>query len=313
MLNNINLNLLRSLYILLDECHVSRAAQRLNLTQSAVSRQLAQLRELTADPLLVREGNQLVPTPRAIVLKNKLVNLLGDIDTLIAGASFDPKQWQGEFIYASSDYVAQYIFSDIMAQLHVKAPLLNLAYRLWQPSMLSHFHSSGIHLATSMLAQKPPQVSSLPLGEDGSVCVMRSGHPLAGQDNISLEDFIHYAHIQVTGGGDKDSSTDNALGLLGYKRRIAVKMPFFAAAVNSLIHSDYLMVLPEHIAFNLARHQPLVARVLPFVTSRHHYWLMWHPKYDEDLAHQWVRNLIHQITCQSVYSEGMIYNHNIYE
>jgi len=79
MLNNINLNLLRSLHVLLEECHVSRSAARLHITQSAVSRQLAQLRDLCGDPLLIRQGNQMIPTPRAIALKSKLDALLADV------------------------------------------------------------------------------------------------------------------------------------------------------------------------------------------------------------------------------------------
>lgn len=98
MLSNINLNLLRSLHVLLDECHVSRAAERLHITQSAMSRQLAQLRELCGDPLLVRDGNRLVPTARALTLQSKLLGLLDEFEHLFSAPSFVPEQWQGEFV-----------------------------------------------------------------------------------------------------------------------------------------------------------------------------------------------------------------------
>ncbi|MFA0410661.1 LysR family transcriptional regulator, partial [Vibrio splendidus] len=130
MLGNINLNLLRSLHVLLEECHVSRTAQRLHITQSAVSRQLAQLRDLCGDPLLVRDGNKLVPTNRALLLKGKLDDLLGEFDHLLDDKPFEPQDWQGELVLSSSDYVAQYILPVIVAEVSAEAPNINLAFRL---------------------------------------------------------------------------------------------------------------------------------------------------------------------------------------
>ncbi|WP_199911551.1 LysR family transcriptional regulator [Dongshaea marina] len=121
-LGQVNLNLLRTLQTLLIECHVSRTASQLHITQSAVSRQLAQLRELFADPLLIREGNQLVLTPRAQQLKEQLNTLMKDVETLLAPQTFSPAQWQATLTLASSDYVAQYIFPEVVHSLSAKAP-----------------------------------------------------------------------------------------------------------------------------------------------------------------------------------------------
>ena len=116
-LNHINLNLLRSLQVLLEECHVSRAAFRLNITQSAMSRQLAQLRELCSDPLLVRQGNTLVPTSKAVGMQEQLTYLLEEFEQLLRDKPFDPKTWQQEFVFSSSDYVAQYIVPDMLSEM----------------------------------------------------------------------------------------------------------------------------------------------------------------------------------------------------
>ncbi|PFG57913.1 DNA-binding transcriptional LysR family regulator [Vibrio sp. ES.051] len=302
MLNNINLNLLRSLHVLLDECHVSRTAERLHITQSAVSRQLAQLRELCGDPLLIRQGNQLIPTPRALMLKSKLDALLAEFDHLLNDKPFDPQDWQGELVIASSDYVAQYVLPDIASHLSERAPQLDLAYRLWQLEFIDKLHDLGIHLACSMYPTKPEGVSSINIGSDKSVCVMKASHPLAEYSSISAEQLISYSHIKVTGGGDKDSSTDLALKDLGLARHITFKVPFFSAAVNRLVSSEHLMVVPEHIAYNLAKHWPLVNKPLPLDTSIHEYWLMWHPKYDNDPAHRWVREQMRAVMQVSEYS-----------
>ncbi|EGR7965606.1 LysR family transcriptional regulator [Vibrio vulnificus] len=309
MLNNINLNLLRSLLVLLEECHVSRAADRLHITQSAMSRQLAQLRELCADPLLVREGNRLVATPHAEALRPKLVQLLSEFEHLFDHQAFNPQDWQGQLVLSSSDYVAQFIVPALSSILIEQAPRLTLSYRLWQPQYLDSLLDTGIHLASTMLPSPPKELSYTKIGEDYSVCVMRQGHPLSGKVALSLEEMLSYSHIKVTGGGDKDSATDSVLRKLGKTRHIALQVPFFSAAVNVLIQSDYLMVVPEHIAVNLAKSQPICHCPLPFETEIHQYWLMWHPKYDHDSAHRWAREKVTRVMLSCEYSIGMISNH----
>ncbi len=305
MLGNINLNLLRSLHVLLEECHVSRAAQRLHITQSAVSRQLSQLRDLCGDPLLVRDGNKLVPTNRALQLKDKLDDLLSEFDHLLDDKPFEPQDWHGELVLSSSDYVAQYILPVIVAEVSAEAPNINLAYRLWQPNYLEALNESGIHLASSMFPTKPEHVSSIKLGEDKSVCLMRKSHPLAQQAVLSAEDIVRYSHIKVTGGGDKDSYADIALKKQGLKRRVALQVPFFSSAGTVLMQDDYLMIVPEHIAHNLGRHLDTIYFSLPFDTEMHTYWLMWHPKYDNDSAHKWAREKAFQAMQKSSYNISM--------
>ncbi|NVJ57459.1 MAG: LysR family transcriptional regulator [Vibrionaceae bacterium] len=306
LLSQINLNLLRSLQVLLDECHVSRAAERLNITQSAVSRQLSQLRELCGDPLLVRDGNRLVPTPRALAIQGRLDDLLGEFESLLSDDVFDPKTWQQEFVISSSDYVAQYILPNVISVMVEQAPKVNIAYRLWQPDYLNQFNASGIDLASTMLPEQPENISSIKIGEDKSVCLMRKGHPLLEEPSLCCERLTAYPHLKVTGGGDKDASADVVLAELGYARRVALKVPFFSAAINALTSSDYLMIVPEHIAANLSNDYPLAYRPLPFDTQLHQYWLMWHPKYDQDKAHQWMRELVLHAMRTSRYSIGMI-------
>ena len=133
MLRNTNLNLLRTLHVLLQEAHVSKAAQRLHITQSAVSRQLAQLRDIWQDELLVRNGNVLVMTPKAEMLKAKLDTLMDDFDLLFAETVFDPENWFGELVLSSSDYVAQYVMPDVCKRLSTQAPNLTVSLRLWEP------------------------------------------------------------------------------------------------------------------------------------------------------------------------------------
>ncbi|TKF16512.1 LysR family transcriptional regulator [Vibrio genomosp. F6] len=306
MLNKMNLNLLRSLYVLLEERHVSRTAERLHITQSAVSRQLSQLREWFDDPLLVRDGNQLIPTPRAEQLSLKLVDLFSEFETLIDDKPFEPLEWDDQFVMASSDYVAQYILPEIAQLFATQAPKVNLHYQLWLPEYLNQLAEGSIQLASTMLPEKPAGVSSVQIGEDRSVCVMRKGHPLDRNTALSVEEMLAYSHIRVSGGGDKDSYIDKALKDIGRARNIALTVPFFSAAFNSLCRSDYLMVIPFHIAHNLSQHIELSYLPLPVETPTHKYWLLWHSKYDQDPAHQWGREMIKSVLDKSEYSIGYV-------
>lgn len=303
-MSQINLNLLRSLKVLLEECHVSHAATKLNITQSALSRQLSQLREMFADPLLVRDGNQLVPTPKAVSLLNKLEHWFVELDELMIEAEFEPSAWKGEFVFASSDYVAQYLLPEMVEAITVQAPKVSIKYCLWQPSLLGEMANSEIQLASTMSPEPPKGVSSWQIGEDYPVCVMKQSHPLSEKNMLSVEDILSFSHIKVTGGGDKDTYIDQALAELNQVRHIGLKVPFFSAAFRSLSMSDYLMVVPEHIARNMKNHFDVVFKPLPVKTPKHKYWLLWHPKFDNEPSHVWARQLVYDIMNHSEYSIG---------
>lgn len=292
MFQNSNLNLLRSLHILLQEAHVSNAAKRLHITQSAVSRQLAQLREMCNDDLLVRNSNYFVLTPKAERLKEKLDSFFGDFDHLLSDIAFEPENWSGELIISSSDYVAQYVLPDICSKLNLLAPQLKITYQLWHPINIGRLHELGIDIASTMLPDKPEGVSSVLIGSDYSVLVMRKQHPLSGKNNINVNELISYPHIKITGGADKDSAVDQKLSLFKLHREIYLQVPFFTAAISRLIQTDALMVVPSHIAKNLAKFWPITHIDLPFAVDINKYWLIWHPKFDNDVSHKWVREQI---------------------
>lgn len=304
MAKHVNLNLMRSLQVLLEERHVSHAAEKLHITQSAASRHLSQLRQLFDDPLLVRDGNALVPTPKALHLQAKLENWFLGLEDLLFEEAFDPKRWQEEFILSSSDYVAQYILPYIIDVFALQAPSTTLSYRLWNPQLLDELASSDIHLASSMSQEKPEGLCSEQIGEDFPVCIMGAQHPLASKDQLSVEDLLQYGHIKVIGGGDKDSYVDTALNKLGHQRRVVLNVPFFYAATPPLCKHDLLMITPEHIARNFARQFPLVYKPLPIETPCYRYWLIWHERYDQTPSHQWARAVVLDAMTQSEYSIG---------
>lgn len=298
MLPNTNLNLLRSLHVLLHEAHVSRAAKRLYITQSAVSRQLAQLREMCSDKLLVRQGNQLVLTPKAQALKQRLDSLFDELEQVLNDSTFEPENWQGELVISSSDYIAQYVLPDICARLSEQAPQLKVTFRLWQPEYIDNLHELGIDIASTILPEKPEGVSSSYIGQDASVMVMANQHPLAKKKQLSVSDLVNFAHIKITGGADKDSNIDHQLKALNTKRKVLLQVPFFTAAMSRIQSTDYLMVIPEHIAKHLSEFWPICYRDIPLKLEPNNYWLIWHSKFDNDIAHKWAKEQI-QLTLQN--------------
>lgn len=305
MSEQINLNLLRTLQILLEECHVSRAAERLYITQSAASRQLNQLREIFNDPLLVREGNRLLPTPKAEQLRLKLGGVLAECQALFASDSFEPASWQGKVILSSSDYVAQYILPDIVERLQQQAPHLSLTYQLWSPSQLGLLADLDIQLVSTMLPEIPKGLCGCSIGADYPVCVMRSDHPLAANESLSVDEFVRYSHLRVSGGGDKDSFVDRSLAEQGMERKVQFSVPFFSSAFHTLCRTDMLMVIPEHIACNMQHQFPICFKPLPIAVPEHKYWLLWHPRFDHDPAHTWLRELVLAVMRGSMYSISM--------
>ncbi|MCY9873415.1 LysR family transcriptional regulator [Vibrio barjaei] len=297
-----NLNLLYTLEVLLAEKHVSRAADRLNLTQSAVSRQLSQLRDIYHDPLLVRSGNHYVLTPRAERLGAELEGLFQNITKVLGQADFDPQLFDQTFTFSSSDYVAQYILPELVEHLSSLAPAMEFAYRLWEPDNLAKLSEIDVQLASTMLPEAPLGLSSQQIGEDIPVIVTRKNHPLSGTKTITEQELGEYPHIRISGGGDKDSFLDREMKARSLKRRILVSTPFFSSAFALLQQTDALLTVPLHIAVNLKKTQRLHVIDIPFNVPTHKYWLLWHPKYDHEPAHRWTRDHVLSIMRSSMYS-----------
>ncbi|ATG75531.1 LysR family transcriptional regulator [Zobellella denitrificans] len=286
----LNYNLLPTLRVLLDTRNLSLAAERLHLSQPSVSKQLAQLRRDFNDELLVREGQRWLLTPRAEQLARELADALGGLERLYATPGFEPARCERVFRLASSDYVAQYILPDICAELARQAPGAALEYELWDKRQLPLLWESPLDLVSTITEQVPELIRGLRQGEDGLVVLMGRQHPLAGR-LLGLDDYLAWPHLQVSGGGDKDSPVERVLAPLGLARRWFARVPFFQAAVEVLCRTHCLLTTPAHIAWQLSQAHPLAYTALPFATQSQQYHLMWHQRHHQDPAHRWFREL----------------------
>lgn len=311
-MNRLNLNLLRALVVMLEERHVTRAANRLHLTQSAMSRQLSQLRDHFADPLLIREGNDYLLTAKAQTLLPKIQTILAEVDELNDSQAFVPAECQREFRIASTDHVAQFIFPTLLKRLREEAPGIDIRFDMWRPEWLSRLGQLPLDFASTTTRDLPENVSGIYIGRDKPVCLMAKNHPLltrGSRQEVGLTALLNYAFLRLNSGGDKDSFFDQALAKEGLARRIQFEVPFFSAAFEVLASSELLMVLPQHLAENALRHFPLAYITLPLQeVPENEYYLCWHALHEQDPAHSWLRELIAEHLKSNM--TAMIYNHD---
>lgn len=287
-----NLNLLRTLDVLLDTCNLTAAAGMLGVTQSALSRQLVQLRGQFRDPLLVREGQRFVLTQRAQSLRGPLKAVLLSLEAVLEGPVFDPATCTRAFSIAGSDYLADHLLPALFAAIGAQAPHACFTFRLWEPGYYRLLSDEGVDLVATIADNLPDNLHGRAMGEDRPVCAMRATHPLARQAQLSLADYVRWPHLRVSGGSDKDGFVEQYLASKGQRRQLRVTVPFFSSALRAVGNEDLLWTIPEHMAVQLARQTFLVWRPLPFEAPPYRYWLLWHSRNHHDAGHQWFRTLV---------------------
>lgn len=293
-----NLNLLRSLDVLLETRNLTAAAAMLGLTQSALSRQLMQLRSQFGDPLLIREGQRFLLTERAQAMRGPLKSMLATLESVLDGPGFAPATCSRTFSIAGSDYLADHMLAPLVDAIHAQASRARIDFRLWEPGYYRLLSDEGVDLVATIADILPENLHGRAMGEDRAVCVMRASHPLARQ-TLSVADYVAHPHVRITGGSDKDGVVDQALARQGLRRDIRLSVPFFSAALRIVGDHDVLLTIPEHIAIQLAAQAPIVWRALPFEVPVYRYWLLWHARNQHDPAHQWFRQQVFDVLHQS--------------
>lgn len=286
-----DLNLLITLDVLLAEGNVTRAAQRLRLSPSAMSRSLARLRNTTGDPLLVRAGRGLVPTPRALELREKVNQLVQDAQSVLRPEEMpDLKQLERTFTLRTSEGFAENFGPDLINRISIEAPgvLLRFVQKLDKDSV--ELREGAIDLETGVVVKTMgPEVRAQAMFRDRFVGVVRLGHPLCDGE-ITPARYSTGKHIGITRRGPEMRPIDDALGLLGLERAFAVVVGGFSTALAMSRGSDFIASVPERHTGNLRAGMYTFA--LPFATPEFTVSLLWHPRFHADPAHRWLRNLV---------------------
>jgi DNA-binding transcriptional LysR family regulator len=289
-----DLNLLVTLNVLLAEGSVVRAAQRLRLSPSAMSRTLARLRETTGDPLLVRAGRGLVPTPRALELRERVGQLVQDAQGVLLPAE-EPKLQQlvRTFTLRTSDGFVENFGPALIARIQAQAPGVRLCF-VQKPNKDSTPLRDGlIDLETGVVGKATgPEVRIQALFRDRFVGVVRTDHPLC-QGKITPERYASAKHISVSRRGLDKGPLDEALSAFALERDVVVIVGGFSTALALARSTDLVASVPERHTAHLR--EGLHSFVIPVATPEITVSMLWHPRLHADPAHRWLRALVLEI------------------
>jgi len=290
-----DLNLLYVLEALWRDRSVTVAAERLGLTQAAVSGSLKRLREEYDDKMFTLVGRRMEPTPLAVELAPRLLDALAMVrKTRAERGRFDPSTARRMFTVRTRDIGEVVCFPRILAALGQSAPGLRLR-TLFRPvpETMSGMAAGQIDFALGFLPSLETGIHSRLLFKQHYVCVMREGHPLADA-KLTAKRFVESEHLLVEYSGSGHVLLERALVDAGARNRIKVRLPQYLAAPHFVIGSDLLWSVPAVLAETLKPHYRLVIKPHPLSLPEFEIALYWHDRYHRDPANKWLRDFVVQ-------------------
>ncbi len=292
-----DLNLLFTLDVLLAEGSVARAARRLHLSPSAMSRALARLREVTGDPLLVRAGRGLVASPRALELRDAVSRLVRDAEAALRPAGkLDLRQLDKKFTVRASEGFVENFGARLLSRVWEEAPGVRLHFLHKLEKDSGPLRDGYVDVETAVVDDAiGPEVRAQALFKDRYVGVVRAGHPLS-QGEVTAARFAAARHVHVSRRDNDKSPIDDALAGLGLERRIAAVVGGFSAALALVRASDLVACVHERhtgVLYAGMHRFALPLRIAPFTVS-----LIWHPRMEGDLSNRWLRGCIRDVCAE---------------
>jgi DNA-binding transcriptional LysR family regulator len=291
-LRSVDLNLLVVLDALLNEHQVTRAAERVGLSQPAMSNALARLRHIFKDELLVRTASGMRPTPRAEALRESIRPLLRQIERVFeADAGFDPARSNRTFAVRLSDLLGSLLLPRLLDDMTASAPGIALDVLHLPPARtVDALERDEIDVAVSMGLEHSGAIRSEVMLRDRMVCIMRRSHALARRE-LNLESFLAERHLKVSMSPSDLRFVDDVLARQHRKRDVALNVPHWLIVPHLIEHSDFLAVLPRRLATSIARKR-FVIRELPFAAGPFEWTLYWHRRHEKNQANSWLRQAI---------------------
>lgn len=292
-LEDIDLNLLVLFKHMLAERSVSRVADTLGLTQPAVSNALNRLRTHLDDPLFLRSGNRMEPTPFAEQIAEGVTYALGMIHSALNERShFDAATTSRSFVIGMSDIGEIYFLPPLVERLGQCAPKVAIStVRNTAVNLGEELESGKVDVAIGLLPQLKAGFFQRRLFSQRYVCLMRKGHPLSGRV-LSLEDFSSAEHLLVISDGTGHGRVDEILKRSGIERRIALTVPHFVAVGHLLQAADLVATVPERLAQRMLKPFDLVALKHPAPLPEVAINVFWHAKFHKSPANQWLRSTL---------------------
>lgn len=291
-----DLNLMPIFLALMEERNVTRAAERLGITQPALSNALNRLRDTLRDPLFIRERYGMRPTQLAEEMAPVIRTALAQFDELILGQQeFDPEKASRLFTVAPNSYVEFVLMPAVVARLRERADGIKLRLIPFGSDLAETGAVSGAtEMVLGRITDPPDNMVVQHLMDDGLACVVRADHPEIG-DSISKEDYERLKHVNVLPPGRLRAGLFQALEQRGLRREVAVSVTHFLAVPEMIAATDYCTTLPRQICHRLARDTRLKILPAPADLGTFPVEIAWHVRYRHDPAHRWLRALISEV------------------
>ena len=290
-LRRIDLNLLVALQALLEERNVTRAAQRLGMSQPAASRALGRLRALFSDALLVDAPGGYILSARANEIRPHLQRILAGVGDMLEANAFDPATATGHIRLLMPDLQAAVLAPHLLARLAREAPLLDLDIAAPGANGFEMLEHGGAEAMVALIDDAPAGIQRRRLYDEELVTLMRAQHPALAR-KLTLERFLALEHIVVSVTGVGAAPVDEALARLGQTRRVKLRVPNFFAAVEIAARSDLVMTLPASLARSTATMERFVSLAPPLDLGTFTMSLAWHARQQDAPRHIWLRRAI---------------------
>jgi DNA-binding transcriptional LysR family regulator len=300
-LRAVDLNLLVVFDAVMAERSVTRAAERLHLTQPAVSHALSRLRALFKDPLFVRTPIGLEPTPHASRLAGRISAALAEIGTILTpGEGFDPATSDRQFIVGMSDYAAFVFMPPLVARVKARAPSVRLVVRHTSHVRgLAMLDNDEAELIVGNFPKPPARIARELLFKEGFLCAARSDHPAFAR-KLTLRTYLDLEHLHVSLSGEPSGYIDDVLRRKRHRRTIALTVGHFLVAPSILVTTDLVATEPTHILRPAAQQLNLAIQPPPIPLPPFEVVQMWPRRLTMDEGNAWLRTQI----AQSWKSEG---------
>lgn len=301
-LRNFDLNLLVAFKYLMEERSVSRAAQKMFISQSAMSHVLQRLRQQLDDPVLVKTPQGMRPTQRALALAQPIGAILSEVEQVIwTPKEFSPASTQRRFTIATNDYVEFCLLPPLMESVSRQAPNVEIHLVQTPGSLRAAADSAEIDLVIGfdVILESMPYLHRERLITDSIVSLVRQDHPEFTGDDISLDQFVCAKHMLMSRREAGTGLIDDWLEQRGLARKVSLVVPNFLSAPWIVANTDLVFSLPSRIAEHFVRLAPLKILPIPIDFPTYDLLMVWHSLRDKEPAHAWLRQEILDI-CRNI-------------
>lgn len=286
-----DLNLLMVFDAVMQDKNLTRAGQRLGLSQSAVSHALARLRHMLKDELFVRAPEGMLPTPRAERISGPIHDALQEMRVTLESDEFDASQTSRSFTVAANNYAARAVVPSLVVHAAKIAPSVVMDVRpVGMTHILDQLDRGTVELALDTLIEGGERFKCSGLLEDEYAVILPTEHPMA-KEPLSVEQFARLPHITVTSSGDSTEFVDEALRKRHLSRTVVARVPLHSLS-SVLVGSGALSVVPRRVAAGIMAFRPLTVRPLPITSPRILLSMIWHRRLDHDPGHRWLRTTL---------------------